>query len=527
MTTALLSTLLLAIAALQSTTKPADPVTITIDATRDVGPISPYIYGTNQVIGDPRRFTLFRQGGNRMTAYNWENNASNAGSDWQHQSDDFLGGGGTPGEVARKAAEAALSKGKVFVATIPMTDYVAADKNAGGDVNKSGPDYLAKRFHQNRPSKGVPPAIPPDTTDKFVYQDEFVAFLEKTFQAEQQQPGADIWYSLDNEPDLWSHTHARIHPEKVTYAEMVDRTERWAKAIKDVAPDAPVLGFVSYGWNGYTTLQNAPDANGRDFIDFFLGEMRKLEQKHGKRLVDVLDLHYYTEARGGGGEQDGVRVSDRGPRSAEPAVAATRVNATRSLWDPTYTEVSWITRVIKEPIQLLPRLRAKIDKHYPGTKLAITEYNFGGGHHISGAVAQADALGTFGREGLYAAAFWSLQEDNAFIGAAFDAFRNYDGNGGTFGDVALAVDNTDPAAIGAYASRYSDMSPGGVLVLTNRGDAERTVNLKVHGGGPVNARVFRIAGIEPKMKPAGTLELTDGAGTIKLPPMSVTTIAAE
>lgn len=522
---ALLPTLLAA--ALQSSTQPA-PATVTIDATTDVGPISPYVYGTNQVIGDPRRFTLLRQGGNRMTAYNWENNASNAGSDWQHQSDAYLGGGDTPGEVARQVAERALSNGKVFVATIPMTDYVAADKNAGGDVNKSGPDYLKTRFHANRPEKDGPHVYPPDTSDKAVYQDEFVAWLEKTFADEQRtKPGADLWYSLDNEPDLWSHTHARIHPQKVTYAEMIDRTERWTSAIKAVAPDAPVLGFVSYGWNGYTTLQNAPDAAGRDFLDFFLAEMKQLEQKHGKRLVDVLDVHFYTEARGGGGERDGVRVSEPGPRSAEPAVAAARVNATRSLWDPTYTETSWITRVLKEPIQLLPRLRAKINQHYPGTKLAITEYNFGGGHHISGAVAQADALGVFGREGLHAAAFWSLQEDNRFIGAGFDAFRNYDGNGAAFGDVALAVDNSDPATIGAYASRHSDGSPGGVLVLTNRSDGERTVNLKVDGAAPTNARVFRVAGDDPKMKPAGEVKLEDGAVTVKLPPMSVTTIAAE
>ena len=37
-----------------------------------------------------------------------------------------------------------------------------------------------------------------------------------------------IFYSLDNEPDLWSHTHARIHPKKLTYAEMIARTTEYA-----------------------------------------------------------------------------------------------------------------------------------------------------------------------------------------------------------------------------------------------------------------------------------------------------------
>ena len=37
-----------------------------------------------------RNLTINRLGGNRWTAYNWENNASNAGSDYNHQSDNYL-----------------------------------------------------------------------------------------------------------------------------------------------------------------------------------------------------------------------------------------------------------------------------------------------------------------------------------------------------------------------------------------------------------------------------------------------------
>ena len=60
--------------------------------------ISPLIYGTNGPQNPTQnRYTLLRSGGNRMTAYNWENNASNAGSDYQYQNDGYLGGGNTPG----------------------------------------------------------------------------------------------------------------------------------------------------------------------------------------------------------------------------------------------------------------------------------------------------------------------------------------------------------------------------------------------------------------------------------------------
>ena len=88
------------------------------------------------------------------------------------------------------------------------------------------------------------------------------------------------------------------------------------------------------------------------------------------------------------------------------------MQAPRSLWDPTYVEKSWITKQSTHgPIRLLPRLQEKIDKHYPGTRLAITEYNYGGGADISGAIAQADVLGIFGREGVFAAALWHVRQD--------------------------------------------------------------------------------------------------------------------
>src|SRR5687768_11051380 len=73
-------------------------VNFVVDPSQDVRPISRFIYGVNQSLdGAFANATFTRLGGNRWTAYNWENNASNAGSDFQFQNDGFLGGGNTPG----------------------------------------------------------------------------------------------------------------------------------------------------------------------------------------------------------------------------------------------------------------------------------------------------------------------------------------------------------------------------------------------------------------------------------------------
>src|SRR5262249_11919548 len=155
------------------------------------------------------------------------------------------------------------------------------------------------------------------------------------------------------EPDLWSSTHLEIHPQPVTYAELAQKTIAYAKALKAVMPNALIFGPVNYGFNGYVNLQNASDANGRDFQTFYLQRMKQAEKANGKRLLDVLDVHWYPEARG-----DGIRITSK---DSTPGLVAARVQAPRSLWDPGYKEDSWIANDwFGGPVKLLPYLSSKI-----------------------------------------------------------------------------------------------------------------------------------------------------------------------
>ncbi len=455
--------------------EPGDPgpgdVTFEIRADQDTRPISPRIYGHNQphdLDTTLRGLGLVRQGGNRMTAYNWENNASNAGSDYMHQNDDYLEyaldvDGSIPGEVARFQAQQALDAGADALLTIQICGHVAADKNGGGDVNQT-PNFLDTRFHPTIAAKGAPFSDPPDPNDDAVYQDEFVAFLKTRFPDAFAGDDARILFSLDNEPDLWADTHARIHPDPVGYAELVQKNAAFATAVKAVAPNATIAGFVSYGFNGYVTLQNAPDPQGDTFIDFYLAAMNQAEQDAGVRVVDVLDLHWYTEV-----QANGQRIT--GDDTSPDSVAA-RVQAPRSLWDPTFTENSWIANdYLQGPIALLPWLQAKIDASYPGTGIGFTEYNYGGGGHISGAIAQADVLGIFGRDGVALAAYWALSDQQAFIDAAFRVFTSYDDAGAHFGDTSIHALTSDVERTSVYASVDAQDPARTVVVAINKTDA--------------------------------------------------------
>ena len=401
-------------------------------------------------------YTLVRQGGNRMTAYNWETNASNAGSDYLHQNDGYLSNSNEPGKVPGDYLKAAQQNGAAVLLTVPSLGYVSADKNADGDVNKT-PDYLNTRFYKSYPKKpGHKFSYPPDTKDKAVYQDEMVAWLESI-----KSPKTPVWYCLDNEPDLWSSTHVRIHPNKLTFEELINNNIQFAGAIKAVAPKTLVFGPANYGWQGFRTLQDAPDRNGRDFIDTYLDAMKAVEESSSKRMLDVLDIHWYPEAQGGG-----ARITEN---NGKPETAAARIQAPRSLWDTNYVEKSWIEDTLgQKPITLLPRILHQIDQHYPGTKLAITEYNYGGDKEPSGLVAQADVLGIFGRYGLFAACNWGISPNAPAQVAGFEAFVNYDGKGAKFGDIGVGVKGENPADNSVYASMSSSSRRKLTIVVINK-----------------------------------------------------------
>ncbi len=450
-------------------------ISFVVQSNQNVHAISPYVYGIND--GSEAAAThagIVRSGGNRLTAYNWENNASNAGSDYMFENDDYLCGqvtcvpdSNTPGAFIKAVVDQATAAGAAALLTVPIVDYVAADKSPPGDVRNSGPNYLLTRFKQNVAAKGAPFVLPPDTTDGFVYEDEYIYWLT------QSEPNATIRLLLDNEPDLWSSTHAEVHPVPVTYAELDTRTIAYATAIKAVMPNVQVWGPVSYGWAGYVNLQNATDSQADgDFLNYYLDQMKAAEATAGKRLIDGMDLHWYPEATG-----DGQRIIVPG---ASAGLVAAREQAPRSLWDSTYTEMSWITQdSTNGPINLIPRMQGKIAQHYPGTALSFSEWNYGGGGDISGAVASADVLGIFGRDGVDMAMMFPINGDESMTYAAFKAFRNYDGNGKAFGDTSISATTSDVPNSSVYASLDSSNVARLVLVAINKATTDKVAGIRI------------------------------------------------
>jgi hypothetical protein len=477
----------------QPTITSSSVLTLTIDASHSTHRISPLIYGMN--FADPAlirelRLPVNRWGGNATTRYNWQNDTSNRASDWYFEN--IPNPNDHPGDLpdgssSDQFVEGNRAAGAESILTLPLIGWTPKSRDFacafrvsiyGGQqaVDPWQPDCGNGIWPDGSLITGNDPRDTSLPIDEGFVQDWLEHLVERFGSAE---GGGVRFYNLDNEPMLWHYTHRDVHPEPVGYDELRARTILYAAAVKTVDPQAQILGPTVWGWTAYfySALDQAggglwwlspPDQKAHGdvpLVAWYLQQMNAFEQEHAVRILDYLDLHYYPQA-------GGVALQPAG----DAATQALRLRTTRSLWDPSYTDESWID----EPVMLIPRMREWVENNYPGTKLAITEYNFGGLEHINGAIAQADVLGIFGREGVDLATLWvppAIDQPGAY---AFRMYRNYDGKGGSFGNLSLAAESSDQGSLSVYASQRERDQALTILVINKSGNT-LTSHLQING----------------------------------------------
>ncbi len=454
-------------------------ITITYNINPDVNrtPISKYIYGGNGQSGT--HYTVHRSGGNRLTAYNWENNWSNAGADWWWNNDQYMSSSTTPGKAITDFRQSCINNNQDSIITLQMAGYVSAAVYGMVDCNLyAAPSVYFKKVVF---AKGSAFTLNPVTTDANVYMDEFVNFLVNKY-GHGGDPNGVKFYCMDNEPDLWygmdpcsvpyhphHATHWEVHPYMTNCAEYKDKSVAVSLATKNVDPNAKMLGPVSYGFGGYLTFQDACDwkaplSNGYSwFLDYYLDKMEANSVVAGKRLLDALDVHWYPEAQDSAGNRITNDVNTT-------AMFNARMQAPRTLWDTSYVgangENSWINQWFSSYLPIIPRLKSSINTYYPDTNLAITEYDYGGKDHWSGGIAFADVLGIFGKYGVYVANYWG--NDGNDVKAAFKIYRNYDGSNSTFGNTEVYAAETNIVDSSIYASIFDDSACELHLIIINK-----------------------------------------------------------
>jgi hypothetical protein len=511
-------------------------VTITVNPSSS-HPISTYIYGINnasQIDGVPTDLTLDRKGGNRLTAYNWETNASNAGSDYLYQNDNGMGSSAEPGSALSSFIADDQKNGMASLVTFQMQGLVAGDtKGPVAVTNPPDKTRFKQVFYEKKTVSDEPFSVKPSALDDYVYMDEFIWALDRKFAGKNifaAKPSTQpVFASLDNEPELWNSTHLEIQGKTaITPDSYIARTIALATALKKQFPDLVIFGPAHYGflglysWNGQ--MSPSPSANNW-FADKYFAALKAASSAFGRPLVNVYDFHWYPEATDGAG----TRVTNlRSPTLTDDQVQAI-VQSPRSLWDKTYREKSWIADTIGQPLDILDRLQSRIDAENPGMRLAITEYENGGGQHIAGTIAQSDNLGVFGARGLFAATMWLLAPKEPYSLAGFRAYRNFDGANHHFGDTSLTATSSNVATVTAYVSTDSSRAGRVVVVAINRSNSEQVTEII---GQPLSgtAHLFQITAATAARQttirpvPAGVQPASGSSITLNLPALSVTTV---
>jgi hypothetical protein len=493
-----------------------DRVEVVVDTKDNPVLISPYIYGIADNDGViPLRVNSIKQTGEDLTLYNWERNFSNDGRA------NFVPG--TPEGMPEMTSPSYYSA--IFLQnaedtehryiTLPSAGYAAADDSGiviRGDRTRFFPVI------GNKPSELL---TEPDLTDGVVYTDEYLAYLVNHFGYAIE--GGISGYFLDRQPE----THRAVFPflnlPNVTAGNLTTEHISAAKTVKRIDSSALVMGPSVKNLEAYVNLGNTNDwkthSNDWDwFIDYYLASMKNASDLANTRLLDVLDLHYYTEAAADGGTP--VLTSE-----AE-SVREAREAAPRIFWDSTYNETSKSALSFKSKTPLIPTLKGSVGIYYPGTEISFSEYAFGGGGDISGGIAAADTLGIFGREGVYSANI--VTSDILYGGlpdyeyAALRLYTDYDGEGGAFGSTSVGCDlGSDRMASGYAATEGGD--PNLTVVYMNKNSEDtQTVMFSLYSDADYQtAEVYGFDEESPEVRHIDDFDIFGNTFTVEVPAQTV------
>ncbi|WNV87373.1 glycoside hydrolase family 44 protein [Umezawaea sp. Da 62-37] len=286
-----------------ATTGPA--LSVDVSAARHA--ISSDIYGLNG--GDPAfnaeiGQSVARWGGNASSRYNFKNHTYNTGSDWFFE-DIVADEAHSPEGMVRSNLDRDIKP----VVTVPLSGWVARDSSPSHPFTCGFPTTgfpQQDRFDEGDPNCGNGllnqqnlTGVPTDSSIEAgpAFGGEMVVYAVDEFGAA-AQGGVPI-YELDNEPVLWASTHRDVHPGPVRYDELDGKGTAAAAAIKAADPGAAVLGPSGWGYCGWVASGLDGCGPGAD------------SAAHGGLNLS----HWYLKHEG---------------------------LSTRSLWDPTYVEESWI-----------------------------------------------------------------------------------------------------------------------------------------------------------------------------------------
>lgn len=294
-------------------------ISVSIKANSEPKKISPYLYGRNNSFfstGPPKPLShdevtrlkdagvrFFREsGGNNSSKYNWRKKLSSH-PDWYNNvyTNDW--------DRVALELQAHFPDAQGMWA-FPLLGYAARSDAA------NFPDWNYNRsqwwegVRQNLAGGGIPsPSGTKAQKDGDIHlylrewsPDSSVAILDHWFGSDGIGLNREkiTYWSMDNEPEIWSGTHDDVMPEQLSPQEFMQRYIETAKKARAKFPGIRLAGPVAanewqwYNWDGKGIMEN-----GRSYpwLEYFIKAIAEEEKKSGIRLLDVLAIHFYPSTR--------------------------------------------------------------------------------------------------------------------------------------------------------------------------------------------------------------------------------------
>lgn len=459
---------------LASTVTFAQTVQVTVNAAVNKRKVSPTIYGRNEGFDKADQFykdagLRFARigGGNNMSAYNWRaklsvhpdwyNNVYT--NDWdvlaQKVNDNFPN---TQAMFAFQLLGRAASNGQNNFNDwgYNQSQYwtgVGQNLAGGGTPDPNGGSKALVDGNINLFSKPWP-------------ADSSVGILNHWFGANGLGLNKNkfVYWSMDNEVDVWNGTHDWAMPTLISASAFMDRYIELAKKAKAIYPDIKLCGPVTTSeWQWYKWSNESIWINGRYYpwIEYFIKRLGDEYKATGIKLVDVIDIHNYPYYNNDAEALQGHRI----------------------YYDETYdypgsngiytSTGGWNTSLKKQ--YLFKRFNDWLNEHFGanhGITAGVSEWSPGPSNPNYASVIYASHLGTFANNGVEVFTPWTW-----FTGMweTLHLFSRY------AKDYSVSSTSSIENTVSAYTTVNDAADSMTVMIVNKDINVSRTVTVNLNG----------------------------------------------
>ena len=272
------------------------------------------------------------------------------------------------------------------------------------------------------------------------------------------------YWSMDNEPEIWSGTHDDVIYPQISADEFMERYFEVSKLAREKYPEIKLTGPVPANeWQWYKWADESLRIDGvyYPWIEYFIKRVADEEKASGVRLLDVVDIHFYP------GETSDADVVQLHRVFYDQNYAYPGANGIRTMLG------GWNTTLNKEAI--FHRIEGWLDKHFGeghGIKVGLTEFEANNNKANVNSVLYASMLGTFADHGVDVFTPWTWKRGQWEVLHLFSQNTK---------DISVRTESSQAPTVSGF-STINTSSDSLTLILVNRSlGVEKEVAVKLSG----------------------------------------------